>query len=92
MTGLKSPTEVKKDSSQKYNIDEVSSKIKGNNPNLARSGFWGELGTDLLGASRLAGSILANNRIAKTVRNSLRPKLHDTYELYSPITGAFSEM
>lgn len=92
LTGLKSPTEVKKDPSQKYNIDEVSSKIKGNNPNLARSGFWGELGTDLLGASRLAGSILANNRIAKTVRNSLRPKLHDTYELYSPITGAFSEM
>ena len=52
----------------------------------------GELGADLLGAGRLAGSIWANNRIAKTVRESLRPKLHDTYELYSPVTGAFSEM
>lgn len=76
-------------------LDEVYTKLRnlyGSNPNLARQGFWGELGTDLLGAGRLAGSIWANNRIARTVRESLRPKLHNTYELYSPVTGAFSEM
>lgn len=82
------------DDNSVYNIDEVYSKIKGlgSNASLARQGFWEELGTDLLGAGRLAGSIWANNRIARTVRDSLRPKLHDTYELYSPVTGAFGEM
>lgn len=75
-------------------LAELQAKLKalGASPSLAKQGFWGELGTDLLGASRLAGSIWANNRIARTVRDSLRPKLHDTYELYSPVTGAFSEM
>lgn len=85
---------VTPDDSTTYNIDEVYSKIRGigSSPSLSRQGFWGELGTDLLGAGRLAGSIWTNNRIARTVRDSLRPKLHDTYELYSPVTGAFGEM
>lgn len=77
----------------KTGIDEVYTKTRdslGSKPSM--KDFWGELGPDLLGAGRLAGSILANNRIAKTVRDSLRPKLHNTYELYSPVTGAFSEM
>lgn len=75
-------------------LAELQAKLKGlgSSPSLAKQGFWGELGTDLLGAGRLAGSIWANNRIARTVRESLRPKLHDTYELYSPVTGAFGEM
>lgn len=75
-------------------LAELQAKLKGlsSNPTLAGQGFWGELGIDLLGAGRLAGSIWANNRIARIVRESLRPKLHDTYELYSPVTGAFSEM
>lgn len=79
---------------EEYNIDEVPTQLKnlGTKNSLAKQGFWSELGTDLLGAGRLAGSIWANNRIARTVRESLRPKLHDTYELYSPVTGAFSEM
>lgn len=78
----------------KVNLDELQAKLKGigSNASLARQGFWGELGTNLLEAGRLAGSIWANNRIARTVRDSLRPKLHDTYELYSPVTGAFGEM
>lgn len=71
---------------------QAKSKALSSSPSLAKQGFWGELGTDLLGASRLAGSIWANSRIARTVRDSLRPKLHNTYELYSPVTGAFSEM
>lgn len=75
-------------------LAESQAKLKalGSSPSLAKQGFWGELGTDLLGAGRLASSIWANNRIARTVRESLRPKLHDTYELYSPVTGAFGEM
>lgn len=78
----------------RVNLDESQARLRGigSNASLARQGFWGELGTDLLGAGRLAGSIWANNRIARTVRDSLRPKLHDTYELYSPVTGAFGEM
>lgn len=78
----------------RVNLDELQARLRGigSNASLARQGFWGELGTDLLGAERLAGSIWANNRIARTVRDSLRPKLHDTYELYSPVTGAFGEM
>lgn len=78
----------------KVNLDEQQVQLKdlGLNASLARQGFFEELGTDLLGAGRLAGSIWANNRIARTVRDSLRPKLHDTYELYSPVTGAFGEM
>lgn len=82
------------DEARRAYLAEVIARMKdlGSNPSLARQGFWGELGTDLLGAGRLAGSIQANNRIARTVRESLRPKLHNTYELYSPVTGAFSEM
>lgn len=75
-------------------IAELQAKLKGlsSDPSLARQGILEELGAGFLGAGRLAGSIWANNRIARTVRESLRPKLHDTYELYSPVTGAFSEM
>ena len=75
-------------------LAELQTKLKGlsSDPSFVRQGLLEELGGDLLGAGRLAGSIQSNNRIAKTVRDSLRPKLHDTYELYSPVTGAFSEM
>lgn len=47
---------------------------------------------DLLATSRLANSIRTNNRVARTIRQSLNPVFKDTYERYSPITGAFSEM
>lgn len=50
------------------------------------------LGTEALGIGRLAGSIYTNNKVSDVVRESLKPKLHNTYELYSPVTGAFSEM
>lgn len=77
-----------------FNLEEALAKMKelSTRSNLARRGFWEGLGTDLLGASRLAGSILSNNKISRIVRDSLQPKLHDTYELYSPVTGAFGEM
>lgn len=75
-------------------LDEVVAKLKdlGTRNNPIKQELLENLGTDLIGAGRLIGSIRANNRIARTVRESLRPKLHDTYELYSPVTGAFSEM
>lgn len=74
-------------------LDEVLTRLK----KLRASGFntnklSGELWADILGTGRLVGSIYSNNRIARTVKQSLVPKLHNTYELYSPITGAFSEM
>lgn len=47
---------------------------------------------DLIGTGRLFASLRTNNRVARTLDRSLRPVLKDTYERYSPITGAFSEM
>ena len=47
---------------------------------------------DLLGAGRLFASLRANNRITDILRPSLNPVLKDTYERYSPVTGAFSQM
>lgn len=47
---------------------------------------------DLIGAGRLFASLRTNNRVARTLDRSLRPILKDTYERYSPITGAFGEM
>ena len=75
-------------------LDEIQTKLQSPDvkANLNKQGVWDNLGPDLLGAGRLAMSIRANNRIARAVRESLRPKLHNTYELYSPVTGAFSEM
>lgn len=47
---------------------------------------------DLIGTGRLFASLRTNNRVARTLNRSLRPVLRDTYERYSPITGAFGEM
>ena len=45
-----------------------------------------------VGAGRLFDSLHTNNKVADVVRKSIRPVLKNTYELYSPVTGAFSEM
>ena len=47
---------------------------------------------DLIGAGRLFRSIRTNNKVASTLSDATKPTLLNTYELYSPITGAFSEM
>lgn len=49
-----------------------------------------ELIPDLIGAGRLWASLHTNNRVYDTVLPSLKPVLKDTYERYSPVTGAFS--
>lgn len=46
----------------------------------------------VVGAGRLFDSIHSNNKIADVVKKSIKPVLKDTYELYSPVIGAFSEM
>ena len=45
-----------------------------------------------VGAGRLFDSLHTNNKVADVVRRSIKPILKNTYELYSPVTGAFSEM
>lgn len=52
--------------------------------------FMAELAPDLIGAGRLWASLHTNNRVYDTVLPSLKPVLKDTYERYSPVTGAFS--
>lgn len=47
---------------------------------------------DLIGAGRLFASLNTNNKVARTLNESLKPVLKDTYERYSPVTGAFGEM
>lgn len=47
---------------------------------------------DALAVGRLLASLRTNNRVAKELRRSLKPVLKNTYERYSPITGAFGEM
>lgn len=54
--------------------------------------FMTELAPDLIGAGRLWASLHTNNRVYDTVLPSLKPVLKDTYERYSPVTGAFSAM
>lgn len=65
-----------------------------------KESWWNKEGKDLVqslspylvGAGRLADSLHTNNKVADTVKQSLRPVLKNPYELYSPVTGAFSEM
>lgn len=47
---------------------------------------------EALGLARLFSSLRTNHKILNTVKKSLNPVLKQTYELYSPVTGAFSEM
>ncbi len=61
-------------------------------PKPTFSDFISGITPDLIGAGRLFGSLRTNNKVADIVRKSISPVLQDTYELYSPVTGAFSEM
>lgn len=61
--------------------------------------FWNKAGNfsiDILPliseAGRMAYSIRTNNKIADTIKKSLKPSLKSTYERYSPVTGAYGEM
>ena len=62
------------------------------NSNKIGSRILNNLYPDLAGIGRLALSLRTNNKVARTLNRSLKPVLKDTYERYSPITGAFGEM
>lgn len=64
----------------------------GTKDKLRTYGFWKELVPDLIDAGRLAASIHTNNKIANILSQAIKPNLEQTYELYSPVTGAFSQM
>lgn len=88
LTGLNTP----KTDEQKTEINRTTAPEK-------KPSFWDkglkavqDLAPLAVGAGRLFDSLNTNNRVAKTVRDSMKPTLKDTYETYSPVTGAFSEM
>lgn len=85
-TGPQNPDESNVDETDTTGQNQSSG--RGNNfLNMAM-----DFAPDLLGAGRLFASLRANNRITDILRPSLNPVLKDTYERYSPVTGAFSQM
>lgn len=98
LTGTKAPVEkpeepvVETPQGQKQSsINPISQPPSIKSPNQFGN-FISQLAPDLIGAGRLFGSLRTNNKVAETIRKSLTPVLKNTYELYSPVTGAFSEM
>lgn len=81
--------------SQVGNPSNISPTQESNKPNWFQENGL-KLAQDVaplaVGARRLFDSLHTNNRVARVVTDSLHPVLKNTYELYSPITGAFSEM
>ena len=94
LTGLKTPeepvVEIPQDQKQS-SINPISQPHSTKSPNQFGN-LISQLAPDLIGAGRLFSSLRTNNKVAETVRKSLTPVLKNTYELYSPVTGAFSEM
>lgn len=101
LTGLKAPQEVTagddpqgehSDAGKKvFSVDETFLPPVDSIPKTGSFGnFMAELTPGLIGAGRLWASLHTNNRVYDTVLPSLKPVLKDTYERYSPVTGAFS--
>lgn len=86
----KIPDDKEKDPLKGTRIKPVTEVLKPQKPTL--SDFISGITPDLIGASRLFGSLRTNNKVTDIVRKSISPVLQNTYELYSPVTGAFSEM
>ena len=82
--------EKEEDKSKTY-IDPTKQPQKNKSP-YSFGDFIKQISPDLIGAGRLLASLRTNNKISDVVRKSIKPVLKDTYELYSPVTGAFSEM
>lgn len=59
---------------------------------FSKTNILQKLVPEALAAGRLFHSIRTNNKIADVLRKTLNPVLKNTYERYSPITGAFGEM
>lgn len=94
LTGLKTPEESVVETPQdkkQSSINPISQPPSTKSTNQLGN-FMSQLAPDLIGARRLFGSLRTNNKVAETIRRSLTPVLKNTHELYSPVTGAFSEM
>ena len=90
LIGLK-PDQVVSDDQEEdtgSSVYPTSNQKSGSNSN----NFLSRIAPDLLGAGRLFYSLRTNNKVADILNKALRPVLKDTYERYSPITGAFGEM
>lgn len=83
------PLNTKSDSSDIEEVDTGAKTASGEGGNNFLNTI-ADYAPDLLGAGRLFASLRTNNRVANTIRPSLNPVLKDTYERYSPVTGAFS--
>lgn len=103
LTGLKAPEEVAADGDPQGSQPDSTSTVGGSwlgekylptVNSIPKTGSFGNfmagLAPDLIGAGRLWASLHTNNRVYDTVLPSLKPVLKDTYERYSPVTGAFS--
>lgn len=102
LTGLKAPSDPQKEEPTPEQEDPL--KERGDfwlgekylpTPDITPStgsfgSFMAGLAPDLIGSGRLWASLHTNNRVYDTVLPSLKPVLKDTYEKYSPVTGAFS--
>lgn len=60
---------------------------------------WAQLGAaalgtipDLIGAGRMIATKKNNNKVADVLKEAQKPVLEDTYQLISPVIGAYSEM
>lgn len=69
------------------NETQKKSNIKTDLKNVAQN-----IAPQIIGAGRMFYSMRQNEKIANTLLDAMKPKIHNTYELYSPVTGAFSEM
>lgn len=96
VTGLNSDTQIDSQGSGKTgtgsNIDRTQQNNKLNWFQRNGQKLAEDVAPLAIGAGRLLDSMNTNNRIADVIRGSIKPDLLNTYERYSPVTGAFSEM
>lgn len=80
-----------KDKVSSSKINPTNEQKKNDNKQSTKD-FVRNISPYLVGAGRMFYSMRQNEKIADTLLDATKPKLHNTYELYSPVTGAFSEM
>ena len=94
LTGLKStpksPVEPEDDSKGSQVVPVMGKTKTPKNTNFRQ--IMAGLTPELIGIGRLFSSLRTNDKVSKVLDKSLRPVLRNTYERYSPITGAFGEM
>lgn len=82
------------DTTKKDNSTKIT-RVPGEGNDTGKTDIWGRISgyvPDVLSAVRLGNSIRTNNKIANVLRDATKPVLLNTYERYSPVTGAFGYM